>query len=166
MFIRIQNDNDNVPLTEKAVYYPSVPESSPPGVKVLQLMAEDGDDDPLQRITYRITSGNPEGYFTINSTSGKNRIIIIYTWNFFFIHFYSAPMLLLSLSIEFGFFFYCVLQASHKDVGTKAKCNNRNVLSDSEENLIFTLNKSVDSKKRKQKFAANMFVCLYNAQTV
>lgn len=85
---------------------------------------------------------------------------------FFFIHFYSAPMLLLSLSIEFGFFFYCVLQASHKDVGTKAKCNNRNVLSDSEENLIFTLNKSVDSKKRKQKFAANMFVCLYNAQTV
>lgn len=67
----MQNENDNVPLTESAVYYPSVPESSPANVKVLQLLAEDKDDDPLQRITYRITSGNPEGFFAINSTSGK-----------------------------------------------------------------------------------------------
>lgn len=59
VFIKIQNENDNVPLTENAVYYPSVPESSPAGVKVLQLIAEDRDDDPLQRVTYRITSGNP-----------------------------------------------------------------------------------------------------------
>lgn len=59
VFIKVQNENDNVPLTENAVYYPSVPESSPAGVKVLQLIAEDRDDDPLQRVTYRITSGNP-----------------------------------------------------------------------------------------------------------
>lgn len=69
--MKIQNENDNVPLTENAVYYPQVPESSPAGVKVLQLIAEDRDDDPLQRITYRITSGNPEGFFAINTTSGK-----------------------------------------------------------------------------------------------
>lgn len=62
VFVKIQNENDNVPLTENAVYYPSVPESSPAGVKVLQLIAEDRDDDPLQRITYRITSGNPGCY--------------------------------------------------------------------------------------------------------
>lgn len=53
------------------MYYPSVPESSPAGVSVLQLTAEDGDNDPQQKITYRITSGNPEGFFAINSTSGK-----------------------------------------------------------------------------------------------
>ncbi|XP_058828867.1 fat-like cadherin-related tumor suppressor homolog isoform X4 [Topomyia yanbarensis] len=70
VFIQLQNENDNVPLTEEAVYYPSVPESSPNDVKVLQLIAEDRDIDPLQQISYRITSGNPEGYFAINSTSG------------------------------------------------------------------------------------------------
>ncbi|XP_055629291.1 fat-like cadherin-related tumor suppressor homolog isoform X3 [Toxorhynchites rutilus septentrionalis] len=70
VFIQVQNENDNVPLTEDAVYYPSVPESSPNGVKVLQLIAEDRDIDPLQQISYRITSGNPEGYFAINSSSG------------------------------------------------------------------------------------------------
>ncbi|XP_062556294.1 fat-like cadherin-related tumor suppressor homolog isoform X3 [Armigeres subalbatus] len=70
VFIQVQNENDNVPLTEEAVYYPSVPESSPNGVKVLQLIAEDRDIDPLQQISYRITSGNPEGFFAINGTSG------------------------------------------------------------------------------------------------
>uniref|UniRef100_A0A8W7Q1Y9 Cadherin domain-containing protein n=1 Tax=Anopheles coluzzii TaxID=1518534 RepID=A0A8W7Q1Y9_ANOCL len=70
VYIEVQNENDNVPLTEDAVYYPSVPESSPPNVKVLQLAAEDRDIDPLQQISYRIISGNPEGNFAINSTSG------------------------------------------------------------------------------------------------
>uniref|UniRef100_A0A182SBE4 Cadherin domain-containing protein n=1 Tax=Anopheles maculatus TaxID=74869 RepID=A0A182SBE4_9DIPT len=64
VYIEVQNENDNVPLTEDAVYYPSVPESSPPNVKVLQLVAEDRDIDPLQLISYRITSGNPEGLIT------------------------------------------------------------------------------------------------------
>lgn len=71
MFIQVLNENDNVPLTENAVYYPTVPEGSPAGVKIIQLVAEDRDNDPLQRITYRITSGNPEGFFAINSTNGK-----------------------------------------------------------------------------------------------
>lgn len=81
MFIEIENVNDNAPLTEHPVYYPSVTESSPAGVKVLQLTAEDGDNDPQQKITYRITSGNPEGFFAINSTSGK--------WNGFLSFFFS-----------------------------------------------------------------------------
>lgn len=71
MYIQIENVNDNAPLTEWPVYYPSVAESSPAGVKVLQMLADDGDNDPQQTITYRITSGNPEGFFAINSTSGK-----------------------------------------------------------------------------------------------
>ncbi|XP_058123843.1 fat-like cadherin-related tumor suppressor homolog [Anopheles ziemanni] len=70
VFIEVLNENDNVPLTQDAVYYPSVPESSPAGVKVLQLVAEDRDIDLYQQISYRITSGNPEGYFAINSSSG------------------------------------------------------------------------------------------------
>lgn len=75
VYIEVQNENDNVPLTEDAVYYPSVPESSPPNVKVLQLAAEDRDIDPLQQISYRIISGNPEGNFAINSTSGKQGLV-------------------------------------------------------------------------------------------
>lgn len=41
-------------------------------MKVLQIVAEDRDVDPDQRITYRITSGNPEGFFAINSSSGES----------------------------------------------------------------------------------------------
>lgn len=71
VFIQIQNENDNVPLTEEPVYYPSVPEGSLAGFKILQLVAEDRDIDQLQRISFRITSGNPEGFFAINSSSGE-----------------------------------------------------------------------------------------------
>lgn len=71
MYIVVENINDNAPLTEFPVYYPSVAENSPAGVHILQMYADDGDDDPQQTITYRITSGNPEGFFAINSTSGK-----------------------------------------------------------------------------------------------
>lgn len=67
----MQNENDNVPLTDDPVYYPSVMESSPVGTKIISLAADDHDIDPLQRVTYRITSGNPEGFFAINGTSGK-----------------------------------------------------------------------------------------------
>ncbi|XP_035790783.1 fat-like cadherin-related tumor suppressor homolog isoform X2 [Anopheles albimanus] len=70
VYIEVQNENDNVPLTEQAVYYLSVKEGSPPGTEVLQLVAEDRDIDPLQQISYRITSGNPVEHFVINSTSG------------------------------------------------------------------------------------------------
>lgn len=82
VFIQVENENDNVPLTDEAVYYPTVPESSPAGTKVLQLEAFDSDIDPLQKLTYRITSGNPEGFFAINSTSGKCE-----SFEFFYIFF-------------------------------------------------------------------------------
>lgn len=74
----MENENDNVPLTDEAVYYPTVPESSPAGTKVLQLEAFDSDIDPLQKLTYRITSGNPEGFFAINSTNGKCKSFLFY----------------------------------------------------------------------------------------
>lgn len=47
-------------------------ESSPAGTKILQLRADDKDNDAEQKITYRITSGNPEGFFALNGTTGEN----------------------------------------------------------------------------------------------
>lgn len=47
-------------------------ESSPAGTKILQLRADDKDNDAEQKISYRITSGNPEGFFALNGTTGEN----------------------------------------------------------------------------------------------
>lgn len=77
----MQNENDNVPLTEQPVYYPAIPESSPAGKEILQLKAEDNDINPLERVSYRITSGNPEGFFAINSTTGW---LFIFHYKFMF----------------------------------------------------------------------------------
>lgn len=67
-----------MPLTEQPVYYPSVPENSPAGTKVIQLNATDDDKDPDQKISYRLISGNPEGFFSINTTTGK-RLCLAFT---------------------------------------------------------------------------------------
>ncbi|XP_076646629.1 FAT atypical cadherin kugelei isoform X7 [Halictus rubicundus] len=69
VYVEVLDENDNIPLTELPVYYPSVPENSPAGVNVLRIRAFDRDVSP-QQFTFSITSGNPEGYFLINSTTG------------------------------------------------------------------------------------------------
>ncbi|XP_076376857.1 FAT atypical cadherin kugelei isoform X4 [Megalopta genalis] len=69
VYVEVLDENDNIPLTEVPVYYPSVPENSPAGVNVLRIRAFDRDVSP-QQFTFSITSGNPEGYFLINSTTG------------------------------------------------------------------------------------------------
>lgn len=71
VYIEVLNENDNVPLSEKTVYYPTIPEESPEGRSVLQIHATDEDKDPNQKITYKIISGNPEGFFSINSATGR-----------------------------------------------------------------------------------------------
>jgi protocadherin Fat 1/2/3 len=71
VFIAVQNENDNTPLTVEPVYYPSIPENSPAGKVVIELKAEDYDLDPTQRLTFRITAGNPGGFFSINPDTGK-----------------------------------------------------------------------------------------------
>lgn len=76
MFIAVENENDNTPLTVEPVYYPSIPENSPAGKVVVQLKAVDHDLDPTQRLTFRITSGNPGGSFSINSDTGKGRALM------------------------------------------------------------------------------------------
>ncbi|XP_053598514.1 fat-like cadherin-related tumor suppressor homolog isoform X2 [Microplitis demolitor] len=69
MYVQVLDENDNTPLTQLPVYYPSIPENSPAGVSVVQIKAFDGDISP-QEFSFSITSGNPEGYFLINSTTG------------------------------------------------------------------------------------------------
>ena len=71
VYIKIENENDNVPLTEQPVYYPSVLENSPAGTKIIQLEATDDDGDVDKKISYKLISGNPEGFFAINTTTGK-----------------------------------------------------------------------------------------------
>lgn len=73
VYIEILNENDNVPLSEEAVYYPTIEEESPAGTEILQIKATDKDKDPNQIITYKINSGNPEGFFAIHSTTGELR---------------------------------------------------------------------------------------------
>lgn len=69
-----------MPLTEQPVYYPSCLENSPPGTKIIQLNATDDDKDPDQKISYRLISGNPEGFFSINTTTGTGRELSEQLW--------------------------------------------------------------------------------------
>ncbi|KAK0094471.1 hypothetical protein PV326_010787 [Microctonus aethiopoides] len=71
IYVQILDENDNTPLTELPVYYPSIPENSPAGMSVLEMKAFDRDVSP-QELSFTITSGNPEGYFLINSTTEQN----------------------------------------------------------------------------------------------
>jgi hypothetical protein len=47
-----------------------VAENSPPGTRIIQLEASDDDVDAEQKISYKLISGNPEGFFAINTTTG------------------------------------------------------------------------------------------------
>ncbi|XP_048512093.1 fat-like cadherin-related tumor suppressor homolog isoform X4 [Athalia rosae] len=69
VYVAVLDENDNTPLTELPVYYPTVPENSPAGVTVVQVRAFDRDVSH-QRLTFAITGGNPEGFFLVNSTTG------------------------------------------------------------------------------------------------
>ena len=73
VMIQVQDVNDNVPQTVQPVYYPSVAENSPPGTTVLRLEAydEDGPSAEGYQITYDITSGNPQGFFSIDRKTGE-----------------------------------------------------------------------------------------------
>ncbi|TEA34679.1 hypothetical protein DBR06_SOUSAS23810040, partial [Sousa chinensis] len=66
VYIEIEDVNDNAPLTSEPIYYPVVMENSPKDVSVIQIQAEDPDSSSSEKLTYRITSGNPQNFFAIN----------------------------------------------------------------------------------------------------
>lgn len=71
VFIEVQDVNDNAPQTSEPVYYPSVMENSPKDVSIIQINALDPDAKASDKLTYKITSGNPQGFFAINAKTGK-----------------------------------------------------------------------------------------------
>lgn len=77
MYINVENVNDNVPMTAKPVYYPTIAEGSLPGTKIIKLDATDEDNDNNVLISYKITSGNPEGFFDITPT-GRRQCNVLY----------------------------------------------------------------------------------------
>lgn len=74
VFIEVQDVNDNAPQTSEPVYYPSVVENSPKDVSIIQINAVDPDARASDRLSYRITSGNPQGFFAINARTGKGAV--------------------------------------------------------------------------------------------
>uniref|UniRef100_A0AAQ5Z5U7 FAT atypical cadherin 1a n=1 Tax=Amphiprion ocellaris TaxID=80972 RepID=A0AAQ5Z5U7_AMPOC len=74
VYIEVLDVNDNAPQTSEPVYYPSVMENSPKDVSIIQINAVDPDAKSSDKLTYRITSGNPQGFFAINAKTGKTAI--------------------------------------------------------------------------------------------
>ncbi|XP_028271337.1 protocadherin Fat 1a isoform X3 [Parambassis ranga] len=70
VYIEVQDVNDNAPQTSEPVYYPSVMENSPKEVSIIQINAVDPDTKASDKLSYKITSGNPQGFFAINTKTG------------------------------------------------------------------------------------------------
>ncbi|KAG9259655.1 protocadherin Fat 1 isoform X1 [Astyanax mexicanus] len=70
VYIEVQDVNDNAPQTSEPVYYPSVMENSAKDVSIMQIEAFDPDTKSSDKLTYKITSGNPQGFFSINPKTG------------------------------------------------------------------------------------------------
>uniref|UniRef100_A0A8C0I6M1 FAT atypical cadherin 1 n=1 Tax=Balaenoptera musculus TaxID=9771 RepID=A0A8C0I6M1_BALMU len=70
VYIEVEDVNDNAPQTSEPVYYPEIMENSPKDVSVVQIEAFDPDSSSDDRLTYKITSGNPQGFFSINPKTG------------------------------------------------------------------------------------------------
>ncbi|XP_067289950.1 protocadherin Fat 3 isoform X6 [Pseudorasbora parva] len=71
VFIQVEDVNDNAPLTSEPIYNPYVMENSPKDVPVVRIQAQDPDVTASDsRLTYRITAGNPQNFFSIDSNTG------------------------------------------------------------------------------------------------
>ncbi|KAG7322395.1 hypothetical protein KOW79_013741 [Hemibagrus wyckioides] len=71
VYVQVEDVNDNAPLTSEPIYHPYVLENSPKDVSVVRVQATDPDLTSFaNHLTYRITAGNPQNFFTINSKTG------------------------------------------------------------------------------------------------
>lgn len=70
IYIEVEDVNDNAPQTSEPVYYPEILENSPKDVSVVQIEAFDPDLSSNDKLVYRITSGNPQGFFAIHPKTG------------------------------------------------------------------------------------------------
>uniref|UniRef100_A0A8C2Z7U2 FAT atypical cadherin 3 n=1 Tax=Cyclopterus lumpus TaxID=8103 RepID=A0A8C2Z7U2_CYCLU len=71
VFIQVEDVNDNAPLTSDPIYHPVIMENSPKDVSVIRIQAQDPDLTATpSRLSYRITAGNPQNFFSINPRTG------------------------------------------------------------------------------------------------
>ncbi|OCT86214.1 protocadherin Fat 2 [Xenopus laevis] len=68
--IQVQDSNDHPPCFIRSMYEVNLPNSTPITTEVVQARATDLDQGINAKIRYSILSGNTEGYFAIDSTSG------------------------------------------------------------------------------------------------
>jgi len=82
VYVQVEDVNDNAPLTSEPAYRPAVPENSPRDVPVIQIQAQDPDSPPpaAAALAYRIVSGNPQNFFTINSRTGEEDLTPACQW--------------------------------------------------------------------------------------
>ena len=72
VYIEVRDVNDNAPQTPEPIFYPSVHENSPKDTSVIQIEASDPDTGGKNnKLSYKITSGNPQGFFAIDPKTGK-----------------------------------------------------------------------------------------------
>ncbi|XP_066522855.1 protocadherin Fat 3a isoform X2 [Hoplias malabaricus] len=71
VYIQVEDVNDNAPLTSDPMYHASIAENSPKDVSVIQIQAQDPDAVTTEpRLSFRIASGNPQNFFSINPRTG------------------------------------------------------------------------------------------------
>ncbi|XP_077578535.1 protocadherin Fat 3a isoform X7 [Stigmatopora nigra] len=111
IFIQVEDVNDNAPLTSEPLYRPSIPENSPREVSVVQIQAQDPDATPHSSndgLNYRIISGNPQNFFTINPQTETPR--------------YFALQLSLLHDIADFFLAKCFLKKIHSFIHLTGNC--------------------------------------------
>uniref|UniRef100_A0A4W6BPX2 Cadherin domain-containing protein n=1 Tax=Lates calcarifer TaxID=8187 RepID=A0A4W6BPX2_LATCA len=73
--VYIQDINDNPPKFTKDIYQASISESAQNMTQLLRVSASDVDENKNGLVRYRITEGNEEGQFTIDSSSGQVTLV-------------------------------------------------------------------------------------------
>lgn len=68
--VTVLDENDNSPVFSQAHYNANVTENVPVGTTVTQIMATDADATTNAKLTYSILSGNDNGAFAIDSSTG------------------------------------------------------------------------------------------------
>ncbi|KAJ8416520.1 hypothetical protein AAFF_G00358080 [Aldrovandia affinis] len=76
VYIEVEDVNDNAPQTSEPVYYPLVAENSLKDVSIIHIEAFDPDTRSVDNLSYKITSGNPQGFFAINPKTGKHTSLL------------------------------------------------------------------------------------------
>ncbi|XP_075412906.1 protocadherin Fat 1 isoform X2 [Tenrec ecaudatus] len=70
IYIEVEDVNDNAPQTSEPAYYPEIMENSPKDISVVHIEAFDPDSSSNDKLVYKITSGNPQGFFSIHPKTG------------------------------------------------------------------------------------------------